>query len=386
MSHEYEAKPWYWSQDFNEDDIDDFLFQHTDGRGAIWLLDNQDDDPGDTLGQEAFSPGSPWDIVGAADFNDDDLADIIEQSNTDGTVRIQFADFYDPEDLDIYASFVIEDDNGDPLVPGLNWRIADTGDLDRDSDLTPDLLFQNTDGRVGLWYLEEDSEEVVAFDTAVLSANPGPLWHLIGAADFFQTSGQAVNDEAEDIFNPDWTVANANGAQYDIYFQHDDGRVGAWHVAGQTKDGDPVVTDFGVVDGNPGTSWDLLSTEADFDTDGFNDLVFQHDDGRVGVWLMEEQDDSEGLLIPEVADQIVLGTAVGWEFKGVGDYDDDDEVDDLRFQSTTTGEVGVVLITADDDPLDPEDFDAFTAADIIVVDGNPGLSWELLYDANLLNA
>ncbi len=101
---------------------------------------------------------------------------------------------------------------------------------------------------------------------------------------------------------------------------------------------------------------------------------------------MEEQDDSDGLLIPEVADQLVLGTAAGWDLKGVGDYDEDGEVDDLRFQSTTTGEVGVVLITADDDPLDPEDFDAFTAADIIVVDGNPGLSWELLYDANLLNA
>src|SRR5688572_24263921 len=127
MSHT-EAKPWYWSQDFNNDDIDDFLFQHTDGRGAIWLLDDQDDSAGDTLGQAAFSPGSPWDIVGSADFNDDGFADILEQSNTDGTVRIQFVDFGDPEDLDIFASFVIEDEDGDPLVPGLNWRIADTGD------------------------------------------------------------------------------------------------------------------------------------------------------------------------------------------------------------------------------------------------------------------
>jgi hypothetical protein len=179
------------------------------------------------------------------------------------------------------------------------------------------------------------------------------------------------------------------GIQYDIYFQNDNGSVGVWHVAGQDANNNPVVTAASVVDGNPGPTWDLLSTQGDFNNNGTNDLLFQNDNGAVAIWLMTP---GNGVSTPTLAGNFLVGPNPGptWEVRGVGDYDGDGLVDDIRFQNSSTGQIADWLLGQ---PPAPGQVGAPGAAtfpnpfvDPHLVDSNPGTNWQLLHDDMLLNA
>jgi hypothetical protein len=428
------VKPYWWESDFNGDGLpfdfgntiatatnpftDDFLFQNVNsGVGAIWLINGggASVNPG---GQIAVGGGGPWDILGSASFTTDQHPDLIEQHDTNGSVRIEFLD--GPTGATLTGSALILNSLGTAvLAPGTNWQLAGTGAFDSFASFggtgnpgaspgqgpalfgTTDLLFQNTvTGAVGEWYLMlPNGNGAVTTQPDPLGGihhvglNPGPTWHVVGAAD---TTFQFAPVGTPSFFGDTGPVASGQaivggGIQYDLYFQNDNGSVGVWHIAGQAANNDPVVTAAGVVDGNPGPTWDLISVQGDFDGNGVNDLLFQNDNGAEAIWLMGTNfvpGTGTPFVLPG-GQQFLTNPGAVWEVKGVGDYDGDGLVDDIRLQNSVTGAIEDQLlgqppaagqVGAPGAVTFPNPFVATN-----VIDGNPGTTWHLLFDDFLLS-
>lgn len=73
--------------DMDGDPTPDLLWQHADGRIALWTMD------GTALSKSTALPktGTPWIVAGIADFNADDKSDILFQ-NRDGRSRVWLMD------------------------------------------------------------------------------------------------------------------------------------------------------------------------------------------------------------------------------------------------------------------------------------------------------
>ena len=128
--------------DFNQDGASDLLWQNESNGllsawrmsgvnllAGVWLSPNQVTDP-------------RWRIVGTADFNADGRTDLLWQHDH-GYVAFWFMDGERQIAGDLLTLSPISD-------PG--WRIVATGDVDGDG--MPDILWQHTDGRVAVWYMD----------------------------------------------------------------------------------------------------------------------------------------------------------------------------------------------------------------------------------------
>lgn len=113
--------------------------------------------------------------------------------------------------------------------------------------------------------------------------------------------------------------ANRDG-HIDLLFQHDDGTVAVWTMNGDTRL-QGLALSASVTD-DP--RWRIVGT-GDMDRDDFDDILWQHADGRVAVWYMN------GL---QVRDGIVLATVPeGWRLAGVEDFNNDGKLDILWQQA-----------------------------------------------------
>lgn len=132
------------------------------------------------------------------------------------------------------------------------------------------------------------------------------------------------------VDDTDWKIRSvvdldADG-RVDFIWQHRDGRVGVWFMDGMALRttawlGPGVVADLG---------WTIVGS-GDFNADGSADLIWQHSDGRVAAWLMRGAMLLDGqLLSPERVDD------TGWRIRAVGDIDGDDWPD-LIWQHDTSG-------------------------------------------------
>jgi glucose/arabinose dehydrogenase len=122
---------------------------------------------------------------------------------------------------------------------------------------------------------------------------------------------------------------DGNGAG-DLLWQHADGRLAAWLMAGSVlADGRPL---------GPGAVADprwRLAAAGDFDGDGSRDVLFQHADGSLGIWFMAGTAQLTGrALIPaRVAD-------TNWMVRAAGDMNRDGFAD-IIWQNQTTGQLAV---------------------------------------------
>jgi len=137
--------------DLDRSGAPDIVWQHTDGTLALWRLIGTNVIRNDDL-QRHDSP--QWKLRGASDFNGDGDPDYIWQNDATGGIQIWYMragrvvfsafDQWAPPTLLQSAPL------GPGVVADLNWKIAGTGDFNRDG--FPDLVWQHEgDGRVAVW-------------------------------------------------------------------------------------------------------------------------------------------------------------------------------------------------------------------------------------------
>jgi hypothetical protein len=154
--------------DFDGDGKPDLLFQHTDGSVAVWRMNNA------TLAGSAFlnpsnAGNTTWKVVAIGDFNGDGKVDVMFQ-NTNGSLGIWYMDGLN------LASVVMTN----PSNPGAGWTVIGAGDFNGDGKL--DIALQHTDGTLGVWYLTGGNN--LLFGAVLNPENTGDVnWRAVGVID-----------------------------------------------------------------------------------------------------------------------------------------------------------------------------------------------------------
>jgi beta-glucanase (GH16 family) len=140
-----------------------------------------------------------------------------------------------------------------------------------------------------------------------------------------------------------------HSGQSDVLWQNDDGRVAVWLMNGTT------LLDRSMVGPNPGPDWRVKGT-GDFNQDGRSDIIWQNDDGRAALWFLD------GMAL---AGQGMFGDNPGpsWHVIDTGNFSADRK-SDILWQNDD-GRVAVWLV----------DGTAQIAA--AVVGDNPGAAWHV---------
>ncbi len=139
-------------------------------------------------------------------------------------------------------------------VGDVRYRIAGSGDFDGDG--REDILFQNADGTLAVWFMADTSlREAAGFDP---SGPESVDWRVVAGADF-----------------------NGDGKS-DVVLQNTDGTIDIWIMDGIRRTRRASLTPSGPDDAN----WKVVGT-GDFNRDGKPDLVFQHSNGDLAVWYLD---------------------------------------------------------------------------------------------------
>jgi hypothetical protein len=117
-------------------------------------------------------------------------------------------------------------------------------------------------------------------------------------------------------------TADFNGdGKIDILFQHTDGTLAVWLM-----DGTKLISAAFISPANPGSTW-RVKAAVDLNGDNNADLIFQNTDGTLAAWMMNGISLVGGsLLNPPVAPP-------GWELRGAGEFNGDGKPD-LLLQHT----------------------------------------------------
>ncbi len=174
----------------------------------------------------------------------------------------------------------------DGALIGSDWNLIGAGDFDGDGD--DDILWQHKDGLVHQWKMQNGDR--VASSNLYNGALIGSDWNLIGAGDF--------DGDGDD----------------DILWQHKDGLVHQWEMQNGDRVAGANLHNGALI----GSDWNLIGA-GDFDGDGDDDILWQHKDGLVHQWKMQNGDRvaSANLISTELVNSLGSGST----FIGAGDFD-----------------------------------------------------------------
>jgi uncharacterized repeat protein (TIGR01451 family) len=167
---------------------------------------------------------------------------------------------------------------------------ADCSGTAPQSNVTPRIIFQDDTGFLGAWLMSGVDMQSAAFLTP---DNTGDLdWSIVGSGDF-----------------------NLDG-QMDLLFQHTDGTLAVWFMNGNSLTPPAKLL-------NPAKPNDLAFravATGDFNRDGRPDILLQHTDSTLAVWLMNEVNLQSGVVITPTPglDWKAVGTA---DLKGDGNLE-----------------------------------------------------------------
>ena len=185
---------------------------------------------------------------------------------------------------------------GTNLVPA-GWSMIAQGDFTGEGHA--DLLFQHSDRRVMVWVM---TNRTFISQTMLLGGAPvSNGWHAVAAADL-----------------------NRN-YQTDILFQNDDGRLQAILMYRTTASRTVTLNDGQPVE----AGWKAIAMR-DMNSDGKADILFQHPNGGIAAWLMNDT---------VVASKVTLrsgpAATTGWKIVGIADINGDGKNDLIWFNSNT---------------------------------------------------
>ena len=189
----------------------------------------------------------------------------------------------------------------------------------------------------------------VRFSVTQLATFPGDVngdghtdlfWHhgTTGHIATWLMNGLALVDgrllSPQQVTDTGWKVVGSGDfigfGQPDLVWQHDDGRVSVWLMNGTT------LVDGRLLDPQmPDNNWRVRAV-ADFNGDGRSDLLFQHrTTGELAAWLMFQ---TGRLHVVTISPNAVADT--NWEVVGAGDFDRDGHTD-LVWQHRANGLISV---------------------------------------------
>ena len=179
---------------------------------------------------------------------------------------------------------------GPGAVADLNWKIVGMGDFNADRER--DVVWQHADGSMAVWLMRGST----LLDGRLMS--PGridPVWRIVAVADM-----------------------NADGNSDLLWHHSTDGYVAVWYMNG-TSLRDGQLLDPGQV---PVLDWKIVGT-GDFNADGKPDLLWRHaTEGRLAVWLMDGARQLEGrALSPEIVSDL------DWKVAAIVDINADRRAD-----------------------------------------------------------
>jgi subtilisin family serine protease len=229
--------------DFNGDGGNDLLLLNSNRILNAWLMS------GTNFVQPRRINTAPldtaWRVVGVGGVSNNFGTDIILQST-----NRQLAAWLMPNGTNVSA--VVQLRPGVPTPAG--WKAVGLHDFNRDGKL--DVLLQHSNRTASVWCMNGTQFLRSSFLNNGVAAGLG--WEIAGVGDF--------NDDGEG----------------DILWQHQDGRLAAWTMVGLE-----FVASVPVCENrSPGSAWRVAAIN-DFNRDGRNDLLFQHSDGRLVVWFLQ---------------------------------------------------------------------------------------------------
>lgn len=229
------------------------LWQHPDGRTAIWGMDGSDQ----VSAQSALllAAGTGWTAKLVGDFDGDGMEDIL-WTHTDGRVALWL------------MNGKTQVGGGVLLPAGTGWTPKLVGDFNGDGKA--DIVWEHTDGRVAMWLMNGKTQ---VGGGILIPAGTG--WHPKFLGDF-----------------------NGDG-KADILWENNDQSSALWIMDGFTQVGGGRL--FGA-----GTGW-LSAGTADVNGDRKDDILWRKTDGSVAYWIMNGSVQVGGALVNGASAYSVTG-------------------------------------------------------------------------------
>jgi hypothetical protein len=175
--------------------------------------------------------------------------------------------------------------------------------LDFSGDNLNDIVWQNGNtGQIAIWRMR--GIDVVGGEFFTPGSVADSNWKIVGTID-----------------------ANRDGKR-DLLWQHDNGLLAVWTMNGTTM----VAGDLLPANTTADPRWRVVAT-GDLDLDGYEDILWQHQDGSVAVWYMR------GLTML-AADLITSLNDSRWRVVGAEDFNQDGRMD-LVWRHSATGETAL---------------------------------------------
>jgi Ca2+-binding RTX toxin-like protein len=227
--------------DFNGDGRSDVLWRNVSGQITQWL-GTANGGLSNNFGVVNQTVGNDWKIAGTADFNGDGFNDILWRN-----VSGQLSQWLGTSNGGLT-------NNGGVVnqTVGNDWKIAGTADFNGDG--RADILWRNTSGQLSEWLGTANGG--LTNNGGIVNQTVGNDWKIAGTADF-----------------------NGDG-RADILWRNVSGQLSEW--LGTANGG--LTNNGGVVNQTVGNDWKIAGT-ADFNGDGFSDILWRNVSGQLSQWL-----------------------------------------------------------------------------------------------------
>ena len=243
--------------DFNRDGHSDFVWQHTDGRVRLWLMEGATNISTLLLRANGrMMAGSK--LVGTHDFNQDGNEDILWQE-PGGKLQVWFM-----RATNLFRAEGILDA---PLL-GRTWQASGIGDFNHDG--RSDVVFRHRDGYLLVWLLRGRR---FLSQSLLFGGEPIPLeWRLAGTPDM-----------------------NRDGHS-DMVWQGPDQSVVVWFMSDTVPVNGPLLSHL------PRPNAELVGFN-DANRDGQTDFIWRRSDGRLSIWLMNGTNRTDGAAVTRTEDR-----------------------------------------------------------------------------------